>query len=153
MGKLKNKISLTETETKELKAILRKGKHSVRKIKRAQILLQLGEGKNHEQVAQSLGVCLATVYNIHGRFEAEKLGMLEDKPRSGQPRKVTPEVEAFVTSIACSEAPAGKDRWTISLIHDKVVKAGYDLADESVRQVLKKANSNPGSKGNGALVK
>jgi putative transposase len=144
MSKLKEKVRLNESEKRELKSLVTKGKHSARKILRAQILLNLDQGKKHLEIAELLGVCLATVYNVHSRYLQEKLTALDDKPRSGQPRKVTPEVEALVTRIACSQAPDGRDRWTISLIHDRVVKAGFDLADESVRGILKKANSSPG---------
>jgi putative transposase len=140
MGKLKEKIQLSSSEEKELKTLVSKGKHSVRKIKRAQILLKLQEGRSHLETAEAVGASLATVYNIHDRYLAGKLQALEDKPRPGQPRKVTPEVEAAVTRIACSEAPEGKARWTVSLINEKIVKLGYELNDESVRLILKKAN-------------
>lgn len=140
MGKLKEKLQLSSAEVAELKSLVSKGKHSVRKVKRAQILLRLYEGKTHSEVAEAVGVCLATVYNIHDRYLAGNLKALNEQARPGQPRKVTPEVEAAVTRIACSEAPEGKDRWTVSLINEKIVKLGYELNDETVRLILKKAN-------------
>ena len=144
MGKLKEKLQLSSAEVAELKSLVSKGRHPVRKVKRAQILLKLHEGKKHLEVAEAVGVSLATVYNIHDRYLAGKLNALDEKARPGQPRKVTPEVEAAVTRIACSEAPKGKDRWTVSLINEKIVKLGYELNDETVRLVLKKANLNLG---------
>lgn len=78
-------------------------------------------------------MCLATVYNVHGNYLKEKLAALQEKPRPGQPRKVTPELEAAVTRIACSQAPAGYCRWTVSLINERIVKLGYEVHDESVR--------------------
>lgn len=140
MGKLKEKLQLSSGEVSELNSLLSKGKHSVRKVKRAQILLRLHEGKTHAETAEIVRVCLATVYNIHDRYLAGKLKALNEKDRPGQPRKVTPEVEATVTRIACSKAPEGKDRWTVSLINEKIVKLGYELNDETVRLILKKAN-------------
>ena len=139
MGKLKEKLQLSSAELAELKSIVKKGRHSVRKVKRAQILLKLHEGKKHSDVAEVVGVSLASVYNIHDRYLVGRLNALDEKPRSGQPRKVTPEVEAAVTHIACSEAPEGRTRWTVSLINEKIVKLGYELNDESVRLILKKA--------------
>lgn len=140
MGKLKEKLQLSSAEVAELKSLVSKGRHPVRKVKRAQILLKLHDGKTHSEVAEAVGVSLATVYNIHDRYLAGKLNALDEKARPGQPRKVTPEVEAAVTRIACSEAPEGKDRWTVSLINEKIVKLGYELNDETVRLILKKAN-------------
>ena len=93
---------------------------------------------------------MATVYNIRNRYIQETLERsLTEKNRSGQPRKVTPSVEAQITSIACSEAPDGSVRWTTSLINDRLIKLDIHIHDESVRLVLKKANSSPGLKSNG----
>ncbi|MGV3586420.1 MAG: helix-turn-helix domain-containing protein [Adhaeribacter sp.] len=139
MSKLKEKIQLSAAEVTELKLLVSKGKHPVRKVKRAQILLKLDEAQSHIAIAQAVGVSLATVYNIHDRYLADKLNALEEKARTGQPRKVTPQVEAAVTRIACSQAPAGKVRWTVSLINERMVALGHELNDETVRLILKKA--------------
>lgn len=154
MKKLIAKITLTQSEQTELQALVSKGKHSVRKVKRGRILLASHQGKKPEAIAIEIGVSVATVYNIHKRYVTDGLAQaLSEKPRSGQPRKVTPQVEANVTQIACSAAPEGRTRWTVSLINERLVTLGYELVDESVRLILKKANSNPGSRSNGVLEK
>lgn len=84
MGKLKEKLQLSSAEVVELKSVVSKGRHPVRKVKRAQILLKLHEGKPHSEVAEAIGVCLATVYNIHDRYLAGKLKALNEKARPGQ---------------------------------------------------------------------
>jgi transposase len=140
VSKLKEKIELSAAEVIALKLLVSKGKHPVRKVKRAHILLKLHEGNKHSAIAEAVGVSLATVYNIHDRYLAGKLTALNEKARTGQPRKVTPQVEAAVTRIACSQAPAGKARWTVSLINETIVKLGYELNDETVRLILKKAD-------------
>jgi transposase len=148
------KVVLSEQEQNELEQLLRKGKQSVRKVKRARVLLELAKGEKPSQVALLAGVGQATVYNIHNRYLKGKLGLaLEEKPRSGQPRKVTQRVEAEVTRIACSEAPEGTSRWTVRLINERLVELGYQVEDESVRLVLKKVSLSPGKRGNGALGK
>lgn len=145
---------LSEQEQNELEQLLRKGKQSVRKVKRARVLLELAKGEKPSQVALLAGVGQARVYNIHNRYLKGKLGLaLEEKPRSGQPRKVTQRVEAEVTRIACSEAPEGTSRWTVRLINERLVELGYQVEDESVRLVLKKVSLSPGKRGNGALGK
>lgn len=138
-------VKLSSIEQAALKALVSKGKHSVRKVKRGRILLESFAGKKPEMIAQEVGVSVATVYNIHKRYEQQGLqAALAEKPRSGQPRKVTPAVEAAVTQIACSDAPEGRTRWTIRLINERLVSLGYELEDESVRLILKKVNLNPG---------
>jgi len=150
MRKTIARVQLSSVEQAELKALVSKGKHSVRKVKRARILLESFAGKKPEVIAQEVGVSVATVYNIHKRYEQQGLqAALAEKPRSGQPRKVTPAVEAAVTQIACSAAPEGRTRWTIRLINERLVSLGYELEDESVRLVLKKANLSHGSRKGG----
>ncbi|MFD3003615.1 helix-turn-helix domain-containing protein [Pontibacter toksunensis] len=153
MGKRLDKVALSAAETAALDKLVSKGKHAARKVKRAQILLHLDKGRQPRAIAGAVGVSLATVYNVHGRYLSCKLGALEEKPRPGQPRKVTPEVEAAVTRIACSQAPEGHARWTVALLNERIVQLGYQVHDESVRQVLKKASSSPGSKSSGASAK
>ena len=66
---------------------------------------------------------------------------LHDKPRSGQPRQVTPREEAYITTIACSTPPDGHARWTIRLVTDRLVELyGIDLSTESVGQELEKVS-------------
>ena len=153
MGKRLEPVRLSAEELASLELVLSKGTHSVRKIKRAQILLHHHAGKQPMAIAEAIGVSLATVYNVHGRYLQDKLAALEEKPRPGQPRKVTPEVEAAVTRIACSQAPEGYARWTVSLLNERIVQLGYQVHDESVRLVLKKASLNPGFRNSGASVK
>lgn len=145
---------LSEQDRQELELLLRKGKHSVRKIKRAQVLLLLAAGQKVPQIAHQVGVSEATVYNVYHRYEPGKLSQaLEERPRPGQPVKVTPRLEAEVTRIACSEAPEGRSRWTVNLINGRLVELGYQVDDESVRLVLKKAALSLGSKGSGVSGK
>ena len=66
---------------------------------------------------------------------------LEERPRSGQPTKITAGLKAHVTHIACSEAPAGTARWTLALLTERVVELNYmaAISDETIRKVLKKS--------------
>ncbi len=148
------KLVLPAEEREELAGLFKKGKHSVRKLKRAKVLLLLETDKQVAAIAQEAGVSEATVYNVYHRYKPGKLSeALEERLRSGQPRKVTQRLEAEVTRIACSEAPEGRSRWTINLIHQQVVALGYQVGDESVRQVLKKVTSSRGKKDSGVLAK
>ncbi len=85
--------------------------------------------------------------NVRRRYRDGGLAAaLYDQPRSGQPRKVTPREEAYITTIACSTPPDGLVRWTIRLVTDRLVKLyGVELSPESVRQVLKKSHAHVGT--------
>ncbi len=78
---------------------------------------------------------------LGGRTAGGLSNALEELPRSGQPPIITERLEAMITSIACSDAPAGSSRWTLSLLNEKIVELKYidSISNESIRQVLKKA--------------
>ena len=137
-------VTLTKAERGELERFVAQGKRSARAITRARILLLSDEGWRERELTELLGVSRGTVYNVRKRYQqkahAHILDLLQEGPRSGRPIKLDSGVEAKVTMIACSEPPAGRARWTLQLIADKLVKleALDSISHESVRRLLKK---------------
>jgi putative transposase len=147
------RVNLTQDEREHLLDIARRGKTSARKVKRSLILCKADGGLTDQQIADALFVGPATVSRVRRRFTEGGLERaLNDRPRPGQPRKLDGKQEAHLVAVACSAAPQGRAHWTMRLLADKVVE--LELADsispETVRQVLKKTNSNPGKRRNGA---
>lgn len=141
MARIANKVSLSESEKAELSSIIKKGTHKSRKITRARALLLLDSGKSRSEIQWQLGVDRNHYYRIKKRYFAGGLSnALEELPRSGQPPIVTERLEAQITSIACSDSPAGSARWTLSLLNERIVELKYveTISNESIRQVLKK---------------
>ena len=153
MPAMKYRVKLTESERAQLLDIARRGKSSARKVKRALILCKADEGHTDREVAQSVYVGASTVGRVRKRFAQEGLeSALNERPRPGQSRKLDGKQEAHLVAIACSKAPAGHTHWTLRLLADKVVELEFadSIALETVRQVFKKTNSNPGRKHSGA---
>ena len=149
MGQIATPFVLSEADQTTLNQLVSKGKESVRKLNRARALQFSHQGQHPEQISNLLGISVATVYNLRKRYRDEGLQRaISEKARPGQPRKVTPQVEAEITAIACSEAPDGSVRWTANLINDRLIKLDIHIHDESIRLALKKANSSRGSKSN-----
>jgi len=147
MSKPYKKIKLTDNDAVVIHNTLKKGVHSSRTIIRCQILRDNAQGKHAQDIATDLGVCVARVYQTLNRYEKEGLNAaLTEKPRSGQPRKVTPEIEAHITAIACSAPIQGRGRWTLKLIAEQLVKLEYidSISEDAVASVLKKATLNLG---------
>ena len=141
MSRTAKTFVLSDKDLTILNQFVAKGKASVRKINRARVLLFSHQKQTPQQVSALLGLSVATVYNIRNRHTQENLERaLTEKARPGQPRKVTQEVEADITRIACSEAPDGSVRWTANLINDRLIKLDIHIHEESVRLVLKKVN-------------
>ncbi|HSA67030.1 MAG TPA: IS630 family transposase [Methyloceanibacter sp.] len=132
-------VDLSENERGELQAMLSGGKHAVRKLKRAQILLASDAGIPDETIARSVGVGGATVYRTKRRFVEGNLDeALNEEPRPGASRKLTGKEEALLVATACSSPPEGRARWTIELLAEEMVRLTDhdDLSRETVRRRL-----------------
>jgi transposase len=145
MLKAHRTVTLTQEERHDLERSVARGKRSAREITRARILLLAQEGRQATDIAQTLGVARGTIYNVCQKYKQKKartplVEMLQDEPRSGRPLKFDSRVGAKVALIACREPPAGRARWTLHLIADKVIQLGVTdaISHESVRQLLKK---------------
>ena len=133
------RVELSRGERDELKALLSAGKHSVRKLKRAQILLAADAGVTDEEMATSIGVSGSTIYRTKRRFVLGNLeAALSEEPRPGARRKLSGREEALLVATACSGPPAGRARWTLELLADELVRltAHDSLSRETVRRRL-----------------
>ena len=140
-------VTVPPADAAKLRAILRKGTHKSRKIARARALLAMGAGQGAAAVQAEAGISARQYYRLTGRYLGGGLAQaLEERPRSGRPPKVTATLEAQITSLACSELPAGASRWTLSLLNQTLVSLDYGpaVSNETIRKVLKKVSSNPG---------
>ena len=142
-----NPVIVPPADATTLRAIVKKGTHKSRKITRARALLAMGDGKDAAAAQAEAGISSTQYHRIKRRYLAGGLAeALEERPRSGQPPKVTPALEAQITSLACSELPAGAARWTRSLLNQTLVSLDYGpaVSNETIRKVLKKADLSPG---------
>ena len=142
-------ISLTDAELKTLKSVIRK-KKTTRTIKcRCQILICLDEkhGKQftQEQCAKSVGVCMATVYNvikyyIEGGIE-KVLSVGRNINSDNARRKLDGRAEAKLIEIACGPAPEGHARWTLRLLEEKArIELEVPVSKDTIGRALKKTN-------------
>jgi len=140
------RVELSQAERDELAALLSGGKHSVRKLKRAQILLAANAGDSDEEIAASLGVGGSTVYRTKRRFVFGNLeAALSEVPRPGAARKLSGKEEALLVATACSSPPAGRARWTLELLADELVRlTEHDsICRETVRRRLAENDLKP----------
>jgi transposase len=153
MPKIKYVVELEPAERDELLDFIRQGRPSARKVIRARILLKADDGWSDQSIADGLHVGRATVERVRKRFvEVGLPGALAEKPRGGQPRKLTGKQEARLIAEVCSVPPAGHARWTLRLLAERVValELASDISYETVRQILKKTNSSRGRNASGA---
>ena len=133
------RVELSQAERSELTALLSGGKHSARKLKRAQILLAAAAGASDEAIAANVGVGESTVYRTKRRFVLGNLeAALSEEPRPGASRKLSGKDEALLIATACSSPPAGRARWTLELLADELVRLTVhaSVSRETVRRRL-----------------
>lgn len=139
MPKKEHIIELSEIDRLELDAIVRSGAHKARTIRRAQTLLWSDAGKTDGEIAELQGITPLTVAKTRQRWVEAR--SLEDKPRPGREKKLDGKQEAFVVALACSDAPDGRESWTMQMLADKLLElqvVDEPISDETVRRTLKK---------------
>jgi transposase len=143
-------VNLTAEEREVLTRLATRERVAGLKRQRASILLKADEGLTDEDIAEELGVGLATVERVRRRCVERGLeACLERKPsdRPSRPRKFDGASEAQLVRIACSTAPEGRARWTISLLAGRLVELRVfdSVSPSAVQRVLKKTKSSRGS--------
>lgn len=136
-------VSLTDEQREELLVLIRSGKASARRLRRARTLLLADEGKTDLQIASALHAGRATVARTRQRFAEEGFeAALGERTREGATPKLSPKQEALLVALACSKPPKGKQRWALRMLADRMVELGHvdELSYETVRRRLKKTS-------------
>ena len=136
-------IKLKPWEIEFLRVFKSSAKRSQREYDRASILLLLDKGKKDAEVVDFLEVERTTVWRTRKRYLEEGLEKsLQEKERSGQPKKYGDKQEAEIIALACSGPPQGRAKWSLELLTDKLShqKGLKSINRETIRLVLKKTN-------------
>lgn len=145
-------IDLTDAERAHLRGLVTKGRASARMIRRARTLLLAADGRIDAEIAAALQIGVATVERTRRRCVEEGVAAaLVERSRPGAAPKLSPQQQAFTVALACTKPPEGRLRWTLQLLADRLVELEVipAISDESIRRLLKKGASNPGSRNNG----
>ena len=147
-------VDLTKDEKEQLIELIGKGRPGARKIKRANMLLLANAGKTDLEIAMTLQTSVPTVLRTRRKFVNGGPDLaLNERSRAGRFPKIDDKVETILTTIAQSQPPEGRKRWTVQLITDRLVALSHleSLSDETVRLGLKKMTSSLGCVKNGAF--
>jgi transposase len=149
MPKKKYIVDLTDSERTELEQLTKKGKIAAYKMNHARILLladinQQEGGWTDLKISEALNLGQATIERVRQRFVES--GIESALSRKKQPNRrvkiLDGEKEAYLISIACSETPMGKAKWTLQMLADKMIELQYveKISRETIRKTLKKTN-------------
>lgn len=151
-------IKLTKSEVEELMSIINKGSHTSQTFRTAYILLNCDEGEystkvTNEQISKVLKVGMRTIDRVKKRFIEQGMdAALERKPtKRVYENKVDGDIEAKLIALCCSEPPAGRSKWSLRLLADKMVELEYIdyISHVTVGDVLKKTNLSLGKRKDG----
>ena len=105
---IRYRVELDASERQQLEAMVAGGKHAVRRVKRAQMLLAADRGVSDAEMAATLRVGTSTVYRTKQRFVEHGLERaLSEEPRPGGTRMLAAAEEALLIATACSHPATG----------------------------------------------
>jgi hypothetical protein len=144
-------VTLTDDERERITTLIQTGRHPARKLLKARILLKAdasdaGEGWSDSQIAAALETSVDTIARTRQRLVEEGLDAAltrKHSPNSARKRIFDGAAEARLIALACSKAPAGRVRWTLQLLEEKVVelKIVERASDNTIGRTLKKTFS------------
>ncbi len=143
-------VKLEPEQRRWLETMVRTSRTSTKHYLVARVLLMSDQSQGEPshtdgQIAEVLDISRRTVIRIKQRFVQENLGvaLAGSFPRERPERRCQDgEGEAQLIHLACSQAPDGRQRWTLELLADRMERLGYveHISPETVRTTLKKTS-------------
>ncbi len=144
------RIELTDDQRAQLRGLVGTGVAPARMLTRARLLLKAdhgegGPGWSDAAIAGALDINPSTVLRVRRQFVAEGLAATLERKRPDRvyPRSLDGDAEAHLIAVACGTPPDGRERWTLRLLADELVRREIvpAISYETVRQTLKKTSS------------
>ncbi len=141
-------VRLTGDERKMLLRMVKVGKGAARRLTHARVLLKAdadGPGWTDARISDALDVGVRTIESLRKRLVEEGLKSALNRRkqiRLSRMPTLDGDGEARLVALACSEAPAGRTRWTLRMLADRLValEVVNSISYETVRQALKKTS-------------
>jgi len=106
---------------------------------RVQIILGAADGVANKALARQLSTTLPTVLLWRARYQAEGLaGILEDRPRSGRPKKISPEQESAIVEATLRTTPKEATHWSV-----RSMAKQQGVSPATVQRIWKKHHLQP----------
>jgi len=147
-------VRLSDEERKQLTDLLGKKVLAAQKRKRAQALLKAdaspdGPAWIDRRIAEAFDVSVVTVENLRKSYVLEGLEATIERKKQCRPSRqpvLDGAKEARLVALCCGTVPAGRGRWTLRLLADKLVELQIveSVSHETVRQALKKTSCSLG---------
>lgn len=146
-------VRLSAAPRADLTQQISAGSAPARQLVRARILLKTdagpdGPGWAAARIAEAVETSARTVARVRRAWATHGMSAATTRKRPAvrTPRKLDGAGEARLIAAACSAPPAGRARWTLRLLADKLIELEVvtGIAPNTVRTTLKKTSSNRG---------
>ena len=146
-------VTLTEVERAQLRTLIGSGEAPARRLTHARILLKANQGEGgpgwtDAAIAGAVEVHPDTVARVRRAYSDAGLdaALVRKTPDRVYPRRLDGAQEARLVALTCGEPPTGRERWTLRLLADELVRLEVvdGISRETVRQTLKQTNSSRG---------
>jgi hypothetical protein len=146
-------VTLSPEERQRLTELTTKGTAAAATLTHARILLKAdaspaGPDWTDAQIVEALDTSLATSHRVRQTCVTEglDLALQRRRPTGRTFRKLDGAQQAQLIAVACSAPPAGRARWTLKLLAERLVELEVveAISPECVRTPLKKTTSSPG---------
>jgi hypothetical protein len=139
-------VELTREERRQLENLANNGKGAAFRIKRANILLKVDQGKHgprwtDERIAEAFDCGTATIERLRKRWvEQGTEAALEREKRGPRQGKLDGDAEAVLVATACTNPPKGRAKWSVRLLAGKLVELGVveSCSHMTVQRTMKK---------------
>jgi transposase len=120
-------VTLTASQRRFLKRLVRRPTAQQRQVTRARIVLLAAAGLANAAIARKLQIAPNTAGKWRKRFCREGFDGLADRKRSGRPRAFPPVVVAYAKAVAC-ELPRTRgvplSRWSLAELRAELLASG-----------------------------
>jgi len=149
MRQTKYAVRLSDEARARLRTLVGRGVAPARLLSHARILLKADQGEGGAAwadavIAGALEVHPATVARVRRQCLEEGLDAALNRraPRREYARKLGGAQEARLVAVACSAPPPGRERWSLRLLADELVRLEVveRVSYETVRQALQQTN-------------
>ena len=150
----KYEVHLSHNQRDELSTFARAQNTTTLQSRRARILLLSDQdhtdGRRADwEIGEIVGLSEKQVKRVRQKFVRDGVGPTLQRQRrsdAGTRKKLDGASEAQLMTLCCSTPPAGRERWTLQLLVDELVRLEVvaDVCRETVRQCLKKTASSLG---------
>jgi transposase len=131
-------VTLTPQQRAALEAAMA-GEQEVRRWRRYQAVLLLGEGDAPTTVARTLRCSRASIYAWAARWRVRGVAGLREGDHGGGKPKLDGGGEAVLAAVLATDPQSRGHQatgWTVPLLQTELAAAGYAVADRTMRRAL-----------------